>query len=73
MNEDSFVSVGGTYVLNLSFFEEKDEYFFSQQGDSVFRVTSGEIWIPSRFHDELKGKKDIGVFINYIFMSKYNR
>lgn len=73
MNEDSFVSVGGTYVLNLSFIDEIDEYQFSQQADSVFWIISGQVQIPSRFYDELKGKKDIGVFINYIFISKYNR
>jgi len=71
MNEDSLISVGGTYVINLSFSEETDGYYFSQQEDSVFRVVSGQIQIPSRFYDELKSKKDIGVFINYIFTIKY--
>lgn len=67
MHEDVFASVGGTYVFNLIYQEDYDEYAYSQQSESVFWVHSGEINIPDLFYDDLKDKKDIDLFLDYIF------
>jgi len=66
MKDDKLISVGGVYVLNLVYDEENDNYFLSQQSDSVFRVISGKIGIPNLFYEELKDKKEIDVFLDYV-------
>jgi hypothetical protein len=70
MNTDGFIGVGGIYVLNLSYLEDYDRYCLTQQSDSVFRVLSGKIGVPSLFTKELEDRRDINVFLDYVLDEK---
>ncbi len=67
MIDETYLSIGGLYVINLNYVEGYDYYSCSQYTDSVFWILSGYIGIPDIYYEDLKDLKEADKFIRYVF------